>query len=112
MHASSLSGSPSATKATGEPIKPAAAAAARAAGAGSGSGMGMMPMGHKPGGDGKAERIRSYESPLPDVEEAGRDGIDGQVKAQPAPVVNPESTSAIKERIAKRKRSEAVDSPS
>lgn len=112
VHASSLSGSPSATKATGEPIKPAAAAATRAAGAGSGSGMGMMPMGHKPGGDGKAERIRSYESPLPEVEEAGRDGIDGQVQAQPAPVVNPASTSAIKERIAKRKRSEAVDSQS
>lgn len=112
VRASSLSGSPSASKATGESIKPLAAGPARAAGAGTGSGMGMMPMGHKPGGDGKAEKIRSYESPLPEVEVAGRDGIDGQVKAQPAPVVNPEATNAIKERIAKRKRSEAVDSQS
>lgn len=74
--------------------------------------MGMMPMGHKPGGEDKAGRIRSYEDPLAEVEEAGRDGVDGQVQARPAPVVNPEAQNAVKERLAQRKRAATADSQS
>lgn len=112
VRASSLSGSPSGTSATGEPIKPAAAAAARNAGPGAGGGMGMMPMGHKPGGDEKSSKIRSYEDPLAEVEEAGRPGVVGEVEARPAPVLNPESKNAVKERLDRRKRDAAVDSQS
>lgn len=112
VRAASLSGSPSASAATGEPIKPTGAAAARASGAGAGGGMGMMPMGHKPGGDEKADKIRSYEDPLAEVEEAGRPGVEGEVQAGTAPVVNPEAQNAVKERLARRKRDAAVDSPS
>lgn len=110
--AASLSGSPSTSAAAGEPIKPIGAAPARSAGAGSGGGMGMMPMGHKPGSDEKAGKIRSYEDPLAEVEEVGRPGVEGEVAARTAPVVNPESQHAVKERLARRKREAAVESPS
>lgn len=109
VRASSLSGAPSASAATGEPIKASAAGAARAAGPGSGSGMGMMPMGHRSGGDGKAGKIDSYEDPLAEVEEAGRPGVVGQVAPRPAPVVNPDAQNAVKERLARRKRDADVD---
>ncbi|OKH76742.1 Fis family transcriptional regulator [Mycobacterium sp. SWH-M3] len=110
VRASSLSGTPSASPSTGEPIKPAAAAGPRAAGPSSGGGMGMMPMGHRPGGDDKASRIHSYEDPLAEVEEAGRPGVVGEKPATPAPVVNPEAQNAVKERISRRKRDAAIDS--
>lgn len=110
VRASSLSGAPSASPSTGEPIKPAASASPRAAGLGGGGGMGMMPMGHRPGGDDKASRIRSYEDPLSEVEETGRPGVVGEKKPAPAPVVNPDAQNAVKERISRRKRDAAVDS--
>ena len=71
----------------------------------------MMPMGHKPGGDEKAGKIRSYEDPLDDVDEAGRPGVEGEVHAGATPVVNSEVQNAVKERLARRKRDAAVDSP-
>jgi hypothetical protein len=109
VRGASLSGSPPASAAPSEPIKPAAAAA-RAAGPGAAGGMGMMPMGHRPGGEEKSSRIRSYEDPLTEVEEAGRPGVVGEAATKPAPVVNPESQNAVKERIARRKRDAAADS--
>lgn len=112
VRAASLSGSPSTSATTGETIKPTGVAPARATGAGAGGGMGMMPMGHKPSSDEKTGKIRSYEDPLAEVEEAGRPGVEGEVAARTAPVVNPESQNAVKERLARRKRDAAVESPS
>ena len=64
----------------------------------------MMPMGAKPGGDGKSSKINSYEQPLPEVDSEGRPGVVGETPKPAAPVVNPESQNAVKERMARRKR--------
>lgn len=106
MHPASLTGTPSATPtaASAAPLKPAAAD-----GASRGSGGGMMPMGHKPGGDAKSSKINSYEEPLPEVEGHGREGVVGEAAKPAAPVVNPEATNAVKERLARRKKDAASD---
>ncbi|WP_241473918.1 Fis family transcriptional regulator [Mycolicibacterium neoaurum] len=107
MHAASLSGTPAATSPSvgSAPLKPAGAdGASRGAGAG-----GMMPMGHKPGGDAKSSKINSYEEPLPDVDDHGRPGVVGETAKPAAPVVNPEATNAVKERLARRKKDAVSD---
>ena len=106
MHPAGLNGAPSATPtaASAAPLKPATAD-----GASRGAGGGMMPMGHKPGGDSKSSKINSYEEPLPDVEGSGREGVVGEAAKPAAPVVNPEATNAVKERLARRKKDAAVD---
>lgn len=107
MHPASLTGTPSATSpaaAAAAPLKPATAD-----GASRGAGGGMMPMGHKPGGDSKSSKINSYEEPLPEVEGHGREGVVGEPAKPAAPVVNPEATNAVKERLARRKKDAASD---
>ena len=107
-HASSLAGTPPSSPPS-TPIKPAAAAGASPSASGSG-GMGMMPMGARgAGGDTKASKINSYEQPLPEVDDSGRPGVEGQSSRPAAPVVNPESQNAVKERLARRKKDAAAD---
>ncbi len=72
-------------------------------------GMGMMPMGRGAGGDAKTSKINSYEQPLPEVDDAGRPGVEGQSGRPAQPVVNPEAQNAVKERIARRKKDVAAD---
>lgn len=106
-HPASLAGSPNATpSSTAAPLKPAAEATS----AGS-RGMGgvMMPMGHRPGGEGKNSKINSYEEPLPDVESAGRPGVVGEAPKPAPPVVNPDAQNAVKARLARRKKDAAGD---
>jgi hypothetical protein len=107
VHPASLNGAPSTTSTASSaatPLKPATAD-----GASRGAGGGMMPMGHRPGGDSKSSKIDSYEAPLPEVEGHGRDGVVGEAAKPAAPVVNPEATNAVKERLARRKKDAAVD---
>ncbi len=105
--ATSLSGTPPSSP-SATPIKPAAAAAGSTSTSGSG-GMGMMPMGRGAGGDAKTSKINSYEQPLPEVDDAGRPGVEGQSGRPAEPVVNPEAQNAVKERIARRKKDTAAD---
>ena len=109
VRAASLSGSPPASAPAGESIKPTGAVPARSSGIGAGGGMGMMPMGQRPGGGDKAEKVRSYESAPTEIPEAGRAEVEAKVAAQPAPTVDPESQNAVKERLARRKRNAAAD---
>ncbi|WP_292974832.1 Fis family transcriptional regulator [Mycobacterium sp.] len=107
VHPASLSGSPAATPAS-PPAKSAGPAAAAGA---SGGGAGMMPMGAGAGhGQGKGGKVNPAEAPLPDVDEAGRPGVVGQsAPAKAAPVVDPGSKNAVKERLAARKKNLAGD---
>ncbi|ORX14143.1 PPE domain-containing protein [Mycobacterium xenopi] len=99
VHPASLTGTP-APSPPATPIKPASAAAgASPSGAG---GAGMMPMGHGGAGD-KAAKVKSYEQPLPEVEDKGRPGTVPET-AKPEPVVNPEVKNAVKARLAARKK--------
>lgn len=105
-HPASLAGSPAATPSgTAAPLK-----AATAVPAGSNStGGGMMPMGHRPGGDGKTSKINSYEEPLAEVESTGRPGVVGEAPKPAPPVVNPDAQNAVKARLARRKKDAAGD---
>lgn len=103
-HAAALGGSPSTTPPSSTPIKPAAASATSATGGGAG---GMMPMGRGAGGDSKNSKVNPYETPLPEVESAGRPGVVGEAPKPASPVVNPDTQNAVKERLARRKKDAA-----
>lgn len=105
VHPASVSGAPSTTPAS-TPMKPAAPMPA--AGASAGGGAGMMPAGAGAGkGGDKSSKVNPAPAPLPDVEDRGRPGVvTGQqsAPAKAAPVVDPASKNAVKERLAARKK--------
>lgn len=106
VHPASLTGTPASSSAV-TPMKPGAATGGATGGAG-GAG-GMMPLGHKGGGSSKSSRVNSYEQPLPEVDDAGRDGVVGATTATPTPVVNSEAQNAVKARLARRKKDASLD---
>jgi hypothetical protein len=98
VHPASLTGTPPASAAA-QPMKPQAPV--KGAAPSSAGGMGMMPMGHRSGD--KPVKVNSYEQPLPDVEDRGRPGVVPNT-AKSGPIVKPEATKAVKERLAARKK--------